>query len=133
MAGQYGGDAGVAGGPLPYCLEGTWGAEFIDGICPAENDLVVAKHRSSAFFGTDLDMILRSCGIRALIFTGCTTEGCVESSVRDAGFLDYFTIVARDGVQSDVAELHEASLRVMEAYRADVADAAEIVAALKSR
>jgi nicotinamidase-related amidase len=95
-------------------------------------DVTVHKHRSSAFFGTNLDMILRSNGIQTLVFTGCTTEGCVESTVRDAGFLDYFTVVARDGVQSDVPELHEASIRVMEAYRADLATTAEIMSALRT-
>lgn len=129
---QYGGDGSAASRPVEYCVEGTWGIEFIEPLTVTERDVVVYKHRSSSFFGTDLDMILRSNGIETVIFTGCTTEGCVESTVRDAGFLDYFPVVARDGVQSDVPELHQASLRVMEAYRADVATTDELLAALRS-
>ena len=60
---------------------------------------------------------------------GCTTEGCVESTVRDACFYDYFPVVVADCVGSDVPALHEASMLVMGAYRADVADSGEIMAA----
>jgi len=58
-----------------------------------------------------------------------TTEGCVESTVRDLCFYDYFGIVVADCVGSDVRELHDASMLVMGAYRADVATSAEIVEA----
>ncbi len=112
-----------------FTLEGSWGAGFIDGLQPQPGDLVVTKFRSSAFANTNLDLLLRSNGIRTLMVAGCTTEGCVESTVRDACFYDYFPLVVRDCVGSDVPALHEASMLVMSAYRADVADSAEIVAA----
>jgi nicotinamidase-related amidase len=81
----------------------------------------------------DIDMLLRSNGRDRLMFTGVTTEGCVESSVRDAGFLDYFPIVIREGVASDIRELHDASLRVMSAYRADVISIDEAIGAMTAR
>ena len=112
-----------------FTLEGTWGAGFIDELQPQPGDLVVTKFRSSAFANTNLDLLLRSNGIRTLMVAGCTTEGCVESTVRDACFYDYFPLVVRDCVGSDVPALHDASMLVMSAYRADVADSAEIVAA----
>ena len=117
--------------PVEFCMQGTWGAELVDDLksVAQESDPVVYKHRSSAFFGTNLDMLLRSNGISTVMFTGCTTEGCLESTVRDAGFLDYFPVVIEDGVNSDVVELHNASLRVMRAYRADVITADEALAA----
>lgn len=111
-----------------FTLEGSWGAEFIDELQPQPGDLVVTKFRSSAFANTNLDLLLRSNGIRTLMVTGCTTEGCVESTVRDACFYDYFPLVVSDCVGSDVPALHEASMLVMGAYRADVADSAGIVA-----
>lgn len=119
---QYGGDEdGVTShSPVQFGEKGTWGSQIVDDLEVLPGDVVVSKHRSSAFFGTDLDMLLRSNARDRLIFTGVTTEGCVESSVRDAGFLDYFPIVISDAVASDVRELHEASLTVMRAYRADV-------------
>jgi nicotinamidase-related amidase len=112
-----------------FTLEGSWGAEFIDALQPQPGDLVVTKFRSSAFADTNLDLLLRSNGIRTLMVAGCTTEGCVESTVRDACFYDYFPVVVGDCVGSDVPALHAASMLVMGAYRADVADSGEIVAA----
>jgi nicotinamidase-related amidase len=131
LAAQYAG-APVLGSAVGFCLEDTWGAALVDEIKAVQrpSDLVVHKHRSSAFFGTRLDMLLRSNGIETLLVSGCTTEGCVESTVRDAGFLDYFAVVVEDGVNSDVLELHEASIRVMRAYRADVVTAAQACEAL---
>jgi ureidoacrylate peracid hydrolase len=49
---------------------------------------VVSKHRSSGFFETELDDLLRRLGVRYLLVTGCTTGVCVESTVRDALFRD---------------------------------------------
>lgn len=131
---QYNGEEGARFDhePLQFGEAGTWGAELMDELKVQPGDLVVNKHRSSAFFGTDLDMVLRSNGRDRLMFTGVTTEGCVESSVRDAGFLDYFPIVIREAVASDIQELHVASLRVMSAYRADVTSIEEACSAMKA-
>ena len=61
--------------------------------------------------------------------SGCTTEGCVESTIRDLCFYDYFGVVLTDCVGSDVRELHDASMLVMSAYRADVLTSAEVAEA----
>ena len=73
------------------CLEGSWGADWFAGVAPAgtPNEVVLTKHRFDAFQGTPLDLYLRSNGIRNVIVTGVVTSGCVESTVRDAFFLDY--------------------------------------------
>ena len=114
-------------GPWGFTLQGSWGAEFVDELRPQPGDLYVAKHRSSAFSNTNLDLLLRSNGIRSVMVAGCTTEGCVESTVRDLCFYDYFAIVLADCVGSDVRELHDASMKVMSAYRADIAISPEII------
>lgn len=134
LAIQYGGK-GSQLSAVEFCAEDSWGAELVDELkaVTKPKDLLVDKHRSSAFFGTNLDMLLRSNGISTVLFTGCTTEGCLESTVRDAGFLDYFAVVVEDGVNSDVAELHVASIRVMRAYRADVVMADDAISALRTR
>jgi nicotinamidase-related amidase len=116
-------------GVWDFALEGSWGAEFVPELQPQPGDLVVTKFRSSAFNNTNLDLLLRSNGIRTLMVAGCTTEGCVESTVRDACFYDYFGVVVADCVGSDVPALHAASMQVMAAYRADVIGSAEIAAA----
>ena len=115
-----------------FTVEGTWGAEFVPELAPQPGDLFVAKYRSSAFNNTNLDLLLRSNGIKSVVVAGCTTEGCVESTVRDLCFYDYFGIVLSDCVGSDVRELHDASMLVMGAYRADIFTSTEVAAAWRA-
>lgn len=83
------------GSLVPVCTEGTWGAEFYE-VAPQPGEIVITKHRYSAFIGTDFDLILRSKGIKSLIFTGVATNVCVESSARDAFMLDYYVVFMKD-------------------------------------
>lgn len=112
-----------------FCRPGTWGHRFVERIEPREGELVVQKHRSSAFAGTNLDLLLRSNEIKTVIATGCTTEGCVDSTIRDGGFLDYYPVAVRDCIASDNRELHDAALVILEAYRAFVSDSTEVMQA----
>lgn len=118
--------------PWNCTLIGTWGADFVDELQPRPGEIVIAKYRSSAFYNTNLDLVLRANRIRTVIVAGCTTEGCVEATVRDLGFHDYFSVVASDLVGSDVPALHEASMFSMSSYRTDVADANDIITAWRS-
>jgi nicotinamidase-related amidase len=113
------------GAPLRYSVPGTRGHDFVSDLAPLPDELVVRKYRSSAFFGTNLDLLLRSNGIKTVVIGGCTTEGCVESTARDAMFSDFYVVIATDGVASDDREQHEASLLLMR-HRFDLATAAEI-------
>ena len=79
-----------------YCAEGTPGADFYPQTAPQPGDLVVVKHRYSAFLGTDFELVLRAHGISGLVFTGISTNGCVESSVRDAHQRDYWVVTVSD-------------------------------------
>ncbi len=105
--------------PLRYTIPGTVGHEFVPDLAPGNGELVVRKYRSSGFWGTNLDMLLRSNGIKSLVVTGCTTEGCVESTARDALFNDYYVVIPEDAVASDDRAQHEASLLLMR-HRFDV-------------
>ena len=105
--------------PLLYTIEDTPGQEIIAELAPEPGDLVVRKYRSSGFWGTNLDMLLRSNGIETVIVTGCTTEGCVESTARDAMFNDYYVVLPEDCVASDDPRQHKASLFLMR-HRFDV-------------
>lgn len=98
-----------------YTLEGSWGQDFVEGITPVGNEPVVKKFRSSAFVNTSLDLLLRSNGIESLAICGVITEGCVESTLRHAAFLDYYVCLMEDCVGSPNAELHRCSLTVMKA------------------
>jgi nicotinamidase-related amidase len=107
-------------------LEGTWGAEIIEPLKPKPGELAVIKRRSSAFWGTDLDMLLRSNGIQTVVMSGCTTEGCVESTARDAMFADYYVVVLEDCVGTDDPAQHEASLLLMR-HRFDISTSDEVI------
>lgn len=113
-------------GPLEYALDGTPGQEIAPQIAPVDGDLVVKKYRSSGFWGTNLDMLLRSNGIKSLVLTGCTTEGCVESTARDALFCDYYVVIPEDAVASDDREQHDASLLLMR-HRFDIATSERVL------
>jgi ureidoacrylate peracid hydrolase len=75
---------------------GTWGAEIVKGLEIKEDDIVVVKPRYSAFYGTDLDTILKTFNIKYLAFAGVATNMCVEAAMRDASNLDYFSILISD-------------------------------------
>lgn len=77
-------------------IRDTWNTEIVAELRPAPEDAVVYKHRFSGFFETELDTLLRSLGATDLIFTGCTTSVCVESTLRDAMFRDYRCLLLED-------------------------------------
>jgi len=97
-------------------LEGTWGADFFDDIRPdgESREVVVRKYRYSAFVGTNLDLVLRSNGIKTLVMCGDATSGCVESTTRDGFFHDYYVVTAADACADFDVARHEASLRKMD-------------------
>jgi nicotinamidase-related amidase len=106
--------------PLDYTPDGSEGQQIIPELAPRDGDVVVKKYRSSAFWGTNLDMLLRANGIKTCVVSGCTTEGCVESTARDAMFGDYYVVIPEDCVASDDRAQHDASLLLMR-HRFDLA------------
>jgi nicotinamidase-related amidase len=94
-------------------IDGTWGAEILDGLGRRPDDVVVTKKRSSAFFSTDLDFVLNGLGIRRLVVGGTSTNWAIESTVRDGDSRDLEMLVVREATASRLAELHEPSLRSM--------------------
>jgi nicotinamidase-related amidase len=114
--------------PLRYAAEGSVGQEILPELAPSDGDLVVKKYRSSGFWGTNLDMLLRSNGVKSVVVAGCTTEGCVESTARDALFNDYYVVIVEDCVASDDRAQHDASLLLMR-HRFDMASADEVLRA----
>ena len=78
-------------------IEGTPNVEIYREMKPRPGDLVVAKPRYSAFYGTDLETILLSKGIDTLIIGGTVTNVCCDSTARDAFSRDYKVIFLSDG------------------------------------
>ena len=118
---------------VPMCVPGSWGAAIVPEVAPRPDETVVVKHRFSAFPGTELDLVLRSRGIRTLAVAGVVTYVCVESTVRDAFFADYHVVVASDGVAGWYPEWHRTSLAVMDWGFAEVVPAARVAEAMTAR
>ena len=103
--------------------KGGWDYQLVDELTPQEGDIVLPKPRYSGFFNTPLDSILRSRGIRHLVFTGIATNVCVESTLRDGFFLEYFGIVLEDAThQAGPAFAQQAALFNIETFLAWVSD-----------
>ncbi len=97
-----------------HAVKGTWGAEVIDELRPAEGDYVVEKRRYSAFFETGLDMLLRELGVDTVVLTGLHTNMCVKHTAADAFYRGYGIVVLSDCVQAFTQEDHEWGLKYME-------------------
>lgn len=96
-----------------YTLRGSWGHRFVDGITSLPHEPVIPKHRTSGFVRTTLDLTLRARGVDALLFTGVATEGCVEATLRDATYHDFYVALVEDCVASTHHTLHESALTLM--------------------
>lgn len=125
----------------PVCVqEGTWGADFHTALRPAdvdsavaEREIVIDKHRYSAFIGTRLDQVLRSNGVEALVICGVATSGCVESTIRDGFMLDYYVVTAGDACADYEEARHRATLSKMDLSFGYVQSSSDIVALWTNR
>jgi len=112
-------------------FEGPAGA-IHPAVGPEGEDIVVTKHRVSAFAGTDLDMILRANDIDTLILLGIATSGVVLSTLLEASDADYRLIVVKDCCADQDQEVHACLMEKVFPRRAAVLGAAEILDALGS-
>lgn len=76
--------------------KGTWDYDLVDELTPPGRRHRDSQTRYSGFFNTPFDSVLRARGIRNLVFTGIATNVCVESTLRDGFFLEYFGVVLAD-------------------------------------
>ena len=118
-------------------VAGTWNTQIVEELAPRAGETVVAKHRYSGFFETELDDVLRGLGVTHLLVTGCTTSICVESTVRDAMFRDYRCVVLEDCTAEPLGAgaprtNHEASLLNIEVLFGWVSSSEAVVTALEA-
>lgn len=100
---------------------------------PEPEDIVITKHRVSAFAGTDLEMLLRANEIETLVLFGISTGGVVLSTLLDAFDLDYKTIVITDCCAERDQELHRVLTGQLFPNRGEVATAEDFVKALSHK
>ena len=114
----------------------TWSTDIVPELTPKRDDVVVYKHRFSGFYQTQLHDILSAAGIKHLIVTGCTTSVCVESTIRDAMFRDYSSVLLEDCSGEPIGHSfqrsnHEASLLTIQTLFGWVSDSDTFITALE--
>lgn len=79
-------------------VQGTWGEQIIEELTPLPGEPVISKQRYSGFVGTDLDLVLKTLGVKYCLFTGGATNVCVANTLTDAFSHDYWPILIADAV-----------------------------------
>jgi len=111
--------------------EGSWDFAMVEELAPQPGDLVITKTRYSGFAGTTLDSQLRVRGIQYLFFAGIAANVCVESTLRDAYFLDYWPILLADGTMAAGGRsAYEATLFNVESFFGWTTNSQELLACL---
>ncbi len=111
-------------------VDGKTGAGIFKKFSPRTDELVICKHRYSAFYNTNLEVILRGLQVTDLIITGVMTNICCESTARDAFFRDFRVFFIADATGSVTEELHLGSLRNLAYAFAYVTTTEEILKSL---
>jgi ureidoacrylate peracid hydrolase len=116
--------------------KGTSGMQIVDDLTPDPGDIVIRKRRFSAFYQTDLEIILRNIRgvinpVDAIIICGTVTNICCESTARDAFFRDYKVVFGTDICSANTPEAQAATLANMEIFGRNM-DCETIIKALVS-
>lgn len=98
------------------------GADVPEELKPQPGDYTIIKPRWSAFFGTELDLVLRRLGVRTVILTGTTTPNCVRTTCYDANALDYNVVIIEDCCSSQTEEIQRANIADMARMGAIIID-----------
>ncbi len=108
-------------------------AVFAPGFEPEPDDLVVVKHRYSAFVGTELAALLRERGIRTVVLVGLTTDVCVGSTARDAFHHEFHTVTLSDCTAEQTLARYESGLATLAANFGRVCTSEELLAAWQAQ
>lgn len=123
------GDPGPMGRIL---ISGEEGADIIPDLYPIAGEIVIDKPGKGAFYATGLDDVLKTKGIRQLVFAGVTTEVCVQTSMREANDRGYECLLATDATESYFPRFKAAAIDMITAQGAIVGWAAPVAAILEA-
>ena len=106
------GDPGPMGRVL---IDGEPGADIIPALAPQAREIVIRKPGKGMFWATRVNEILHAQGVTHLVFTGVTTEVCVQTSMREANDRGYACLMVEDGTESYFPEFKAATLAMIAA------------------
>jgi ureidoacrylate peracid hydrolase len=95
---------------------GSWDAQVLDVVAPADDEIVLPKTSSNVFISTNIDYVLRNLARRQLIVAGFLTDQCVSSAVRDACDLGYLVTMPTDACATMTQERHNAAVASLTGY-----------------
>jgi nicotinamidase-related amidase len=112
----------------PHCIEGDDGTEIAAWLDPRPDEFIVRKRRYSAFFGTELEIVLKAYKADTLLLVGGLTDVCIHYTAVDAHQHDYHVRVLRDCVGGSSAAAHDAALTAIGYLQRDALVTSEQVA-----
>jgi len=124
-------DSGTLGAKVPSIMSiPEQGYRIPPEVAPAPNDIMLPKKHPSAFFGTPLASYLVDLQADSLVVTGCSTSGCVRSTVVDAFAYNYKVLVPFDAVYDRSETVHKVNLFDMGQKYADVMSTSDVIRAV---
>jgi ureidoacrylate peracid hydrolase len=111
--------------------QGTWGYELLDDFDVRPDDWIVEKARLSAFFNTNLELVLRSLHAETVLVTGVLTNQCIAATSKDAMFRDFKPIVVAECTGTTLPHLHEPALEMIRVGWGEVRSLAETMTDLE--
>lgn len=113
----------------PHCIEGDDGTELASWLLSKPEEFLIRKRRYSAFFGTELEIVLKAYKAETLILIGGLTDVCIHYTFVDGHQHDYRVRVVRDAVGGSSERAHAASLEAVEYLQRDaLVDTADVLA-----
>ena len=110
-----------------HAMEGSKGSEVVEDLAPTQGDFVVSKTTYDSFFNTELERILKDCGIKNVYIVGVATDICVLHTAFGAFARGFNVFIVKDCVASINEEGHEWALKYMQTiYGAKIVESEEL-------
>lgn len=118
--------------PERLLREGCAGSDIVAALNPAAGDHVIAKYQYSGFYGTPLELLLRSLKVKTVVITGVVTNVCCETTAHDAFFRGFGVVFTLDGTGGLNESSHMATLATIKQSYGQVATVEQVCQLLKS-